>query len=95
MAQRIAKFDDEQIGALIFFYENLENSLVDAFDRVINGEYEYICDSGDPEDFVKEFMDIPSELADYIDYDNLLEDILYKSKWYYIEDYGYYKEIEE
>jgi len=94
MVQKIDKFDNEQRGAFIFFYEHLENSLVDAFDKVINTEYDYLCDTGDPEDFVKEFIDVPSELADYIDYDNLIEDLVYKSNWCYIEDYGYYRELE-
>ena len=94
MVQKIDKFDNEQRGAFIFFYEHLENSLVDAFDKVINTEYDYLCDTGDPEDFVKEFIDVPSELADYIDYDNLIEDLVYKSEWCYIEDYGYYRELE-
>ena len=94
MVQKIDKFDNEQRGAFIFFYEHLENSLVDAFDKVINTEYDYLYDTGDPEDFVKEFIDVPSELADYIDYDNLIEDLVYKSNWCYIEDYGYYRELE-
>jgi len=94
MVQKIDKFDNEQRGAFIFFYEHLENSLVDAFDKVINTEYDYLCDTGDPEDFVKEFIDVPSELADYIDYDNLIEDLVYKSNWCHIEDYGYYRELE-
>ena len=94
MVQKIDKFDNEQRGAFIFFYEHLENSLVDAFDKVINTEYDYLCDTGDPENFVKEFIDVPSELADYIDYDNLIEDLVYKSNWCYIEDYGYYRELE-
>lgn len=95
MAKTIYKFDNEQIGAFIFFHEELNNSLVNAFDKVINKEYDYLYDVEDSEEFVKKLMNIPSELADYIDYDNLAEDLISESKWHYVEDCGYYKEIEE
>ena len=94
MVQKIDKFDNEQRGAFIFFHEELNNSLVNAFDKVINKEYDYLYDVEDSEEFVKKLMNIPSELADYIDYDNLIEDLVYKSNWCYIEDYGYYRELE-
>ena len=94
MAKTIYKFDNEQIGAFIFFHEELNNSLVNAFDKVINKEYDYLYDVEDSEEFVKKLMNIPSELADYIDYDNLIEDLVYKSNWCHVEDYGYYRELE-
>jgi len=94
MVQKIDKFDNEQIGAFIFFHEELNNSLVNAFDKVINKEYDYLYYVEDSEEFVKKLMNIPSELADYIDYDNLIEDLVYKSNWCHVEDYGYYRELE-
>jgi len=94
MAKTIYKFDNEQIGAFIFFHEELNNSLVNAFDKVINKEYDYLYYVEDSEEFVKKLMNIPSELADYIDYDNLIEDLVYKSNWCHVEDYGYYRELE-
>jgi len=94
MAKTIYKFDNEQVGAFIFFHEELNNSLVNAFDKVINKEYDYLYDVEDSEEFVKKLMNIPSELADYIDYDNLAEDLISESKWHYVEDYGYYMEQE-
>lgn len=94
MAKTIYKFDNEQIGAFIFFHEELNNSLVNAFDKVINKEYDYLYDVEDSEEFVKKLINIPSELADYIDYDNLAEDLISESKWHYVEDYGYYRELE-